>query len=68
MEHLVRDFEYEEVIHFYIGDHMLSPEDKHRFKNALALACRNIAQSVIDVVGSLPYVISKLDTLHADCS
>ena len=53
-EDLACGFGFDEVSHLPIWDHLPSSEEKHRFRYELALASRNIAQSVVDVVGSLP--------------
>ena len=57
MEDLTRDFEFDEVSHLLIWNHLSSPEERHNFRNELALASRNIPQSVMDVVASLPWVV-----------
>ncbi len=66
MEDLIRDFDFEEVSHFLIWDHMPSPEEKHSFRSELGLASRNIPQPVVDVIGSLPYAILKFRTSRTE--
>lgn len=65
VEDLAHNFEYEDVSHFLIWDHMPSAEEKHRFRRELALASRNIPQSVEAVVKSLPWVVPKV---HIACA
>lgn len=54
------------VSHLLIWDHLPSLEEKHRFRYELALASRDIPESVVDVIGSLLQDVSNLDIPRAN--
>ena len=66
MEDLPHNFEFEDVSHFLIWDHMPSAKEKYRFRRELALASQNIPESVEAVVKSLPWVMQKVHTAYAN--